>query len=392
MPPFCRLFQPAAGAELSGFATLVESGSDAILVIEISTTRVAYTNSAAAALLRLPREQINGATLGALCAPEENRPLIDCVQELVRRRGDVVLPEITSETGGAVKWLEPSAQVFVAEAWTFVRCTLRDVTERRKEAQRAETRRRFEALQRLAGGLSHDFNNMLTCIRGYSSIILETPGLPEDVREMIGLIDGAGVRATALSRRFLEFSRPDNYEPRPASVAGFLRNTLPALQQIAAPDARLVLDAIDERLFAMIDEAMLTKALAALVQNARDALPAPGDIQLGARAAIRRDLGQSTSIVGATIPVVEIAITDGGRGMSPVTLEQVFEPGFTMKKSAGAPGMGLPTAYRIAREHGGEVEIFSKQGTGTTVLFVLPRLVKVPENSGTDDAQSLGDD
>jgi signal transduction histidine kinase len=54
--------------------------------------------------------------------------------------------------------------------------------------------------------------------------------------------------------------------------------------------------------------------------------------------------------------------------------------------------MGLPTAYRIAREHGGEVEIFSKQGTGTTVLFVLPRLVKVPENSGTDDAQSLGDD
>jgi signal transduction histidine kinase len=265
------------------------------------------------------------------------------------------------------------------------------VTERRADAQRAEKRRQFEALQRLAGGLAHDFNNMLTCIRGYSSIILETPGLPEDVREMIGLIDGAGVRATTLSRRFLEFSRPDNFEPKPTSVAAFLSNALPALQQIGAPTARLLLGAIDERLFAMIDEVMLTKALAALVQNARDALTAPGEVQVEARAATRRDLGQSTLSLGSSIPVIEISITDRGRGMSPATLEQAFEPGFTMKKSAGAPGMGLPTAYRIAREHGGEVEIFSKQGTGTTVTVVLPRLFKVPEDPDASDVENLDD-
>jgi signal transduction histidine kinase len=371
---------------------LVESGSDAILVIELNSTRVAYANSAAAALLRMSREQITGAALTAFCAREKNRPLIDCVQELVRRRGEVIAPEICLEIDGAMKWLEPSAQTFAVGGWTFLRCLWRDVTEQRKDAQRAENRRKFEALQRLAGGLAHDFNNMLTCIRGYSSIVLETPGLPEDVREMVGLIDGAGVRATTLSRRFLEFSRPDNFEPKPASVAAFLRDTLPALQQIAAPSARVVLGEIDQGLFAMVDEAMLTKALAALVQNAREALSAPGDIQLEAHAGTRRDLGPSTPGSGSTIPVVEIALTDGGRGMSAAMLEQAFEPGFTMKKSAGAPGMGLPTAYRIAREHGGEVEISSKEGTGTTVLFVLPRLLKVPENSDASDTRNVDDD
>ncbi|WP_232756630.1 PAS domain-containing sensor histidine kinase [Thauera phenolivorans] len=248
-----------------------------------------------------------------------------------------------------------------------------DITEQRRAYRALAQAQKMEAIGQLAGGLAHDFNNMLAVVIGNLEGLQETLGAHPAVDEFVRPALDAATGGTELIRRLLAFARQQPIAPRPVEVnelvlgmARMIRRSIPAAIAIAtasrAPD-----------LLALTDPHQLENALLNLVFNARDAMPNGGELRiecslehLGAASAAELDL--------AAGDYVQIAVCDNGAGMDSATLARVFEPFFTTKKFGRGSGLGLAMVYGFLKQSGGGVRIRSRQAVGTTVAMLLPRL------------------
>ena len=228
---------------------------------------------------------------------------------------------------------------------------------------------KMEAVGRLAGGVAHDFNNVLTAISGYSELLLGdfAPGDPR--RLYAEEIRRAGQRAAAFTRQLLAFGRRQVLAPRVvdlnavvAQIHGLLRRLIP--ENIAVEfEPGLSLGHV------RVDEGRLDQAIVNLAVNARDAMPGGGRLRL----ATRNVETPPATPDGASERWVELAVSDNGCGMAPEVREHVFEPFFTTKERGKGTGLGLATVYGIVVQSGGRIEVESEPGSGTTFRLLFPR-------------------
>jgi signal transduction histidine kinase/CheY-like chemotaxis protein len=231
---------------------------------------------------------------------------------------------------------------------------------------------KMDAVGRLAGGVAHDFNNLLTVILSYSAMTIDALPRTNPLRADIEEIRDAGTRAAALTRQLLAFSRNAVLQPRLVNLNGVATNMERMLRRLIGEDVLLVLDLAADLHDVHADPGQLEQIIMNLAVNARDAMPGGGRLFLETRN--RRVTSEMSLRSGAGAgEFVTLTVRDEGGGMSPEVQAHLFEPFFTTKPPGKGTGLGLATVYGIVRQSGGEVEVTSSPGAGTTVTVHLPR-------------------
>ncbi len=268
--------------------------------------------------------------------------------------------------------------------------TFVDVTEHRRDAERraaleAQLQQawKLEAVGRLAGGVAHDFNNMLTVILGHAELALSSPGLP--TRASVGLqaIAHAGQQSAQLTRQLLAFARQQTVEPRVLDLNQAVAAMIPLLGRLAGEQISLVWRPGDDLPPVTIDPMQISQCLANLCVNARDAIRGVGQVTIETTDVT---LPSTDPVYAAWIEAgrfVVLSVTDNGRGIPSELRERIFEPFFTTKDQGEGTGLGLATVFGIARQNGGAVLVESALGHGSTFRVLLPattdELVDLPD-------------
>ncbi|HJN17052.1 MAG TPA: MASE3 domain-containing protein, partial [Armatimonadota bacterium] len=249
-----------------------------------------------------------------------------------------------------------------------------DVTQQKRLEEQARQKSKLESIGTLAGGVAHDFNNLLTGISGYSEIALES--LPadtqaaEDVREVSQLAERAGT----LTRQLLAFSRKQTLDPMILNVNELVENMSNLLMRVIGEDISLQFNPSADLGSISADPGQVEQVVMNLAVNARDAMPRAGRLTIETANAELDEVYASQHPGTEPGPYVMIAVSDTGCGMSPETLERIYEPFFTTKPEGQGTGLGLSTVYGIVAQHGGDVWVYSEPGQGTTFRIYLPRV------------------
>jgi len=232
----------------------------------------------------------------------------------------------------------------------------RDLTDSRQLEEQLRQAQKMEAIGQLAGGVAHDFNNILAAIMMQTGLS-NVPGVPDEVRENLEQIQLAAERAAELTRQLLMFSRRQLMQPRDVDVNELVKSLAKMLQRIIGETIALKLDLDPQPLVTRVDPGMMDQMLMNLAINSRDAMPSGGTLVIQTR----RD--------GAAI---QLRVHDTGAGISPEVLPRIFEPFFTTKEAGKGTGLGLATVFGIVQQHQGTVHVTSEPGRGTTFTVTIP--------------------
>lgn len=229
---------------------------------------------------------------------------------------------------------------------------------------------RLEAVGRLAGGVAHDFNNLVMIIKGYSDMLIDA--VPPQLRPQLEEIKKAGDRASALTRQLLAFSRKQVVETQILDPNQIVRNMVKMLRVLIGEDIELKTNLSDQVGRIEADPGQLEQVVMNLVVNARDAMPNGGRLTVETQAAHLDDAYAAAHAGVRTGDYVLISVTDNGTGMDKQTLAHVFEPFFTTKEQGKGTGLGLATVYGIVEQSKGHIVVDSELGVGTTFKVYLP--------------------
>ena len=241
---------------------------------------------------------------------------------------------------------------------------VRDVTQRRELEARLRHAHNMESVGRLAGGVAHDFNNMLTAMIGYMDLV--AAGLPPEAEEQLFITQAleAADQASDLTRQLLAFARRQPVQPTAQDVNALLERMAPLLRRLVPENVEIVTRAEAHPGWVLADAGQLEQVLMNLAFNARDAMPEGGRLTLLAGNERGAALG------GGEVVVLEVA--DTGVGMDAETMARAFEPFYTTKPEGHGSGLGLATVYGIVQQFGGQVEVSSERGLGARFRVLLP--------------------
>ena len=239
----------------------------------------------------------------------------------------------------------------------------------RKSEEHLGQVRKFEEIGRLAGGLAHHLNNLLTVVTGYSELLLTQVAETDPRHGEIAKIRAAGERAAELTRELLAFSRRQFLRPRAVEVNRFLSERSTSLRDLAGRSVRFTFSPGKDAGSIRVDPEPLYQALVHLVANARDAMPGGGELNLSTAAAEQK--GQIEGIDAAPGWYAVLTVQDTGSGIDAETRARIFQPFASLK--TGSEGMGLPSIYGFVKQSGGYIFVDSRPGQGTTFRIYFPR-------------------
>ncbi len=243
---------------------------------------------------------------------------------------------------------------------------------------------KMEAVGQLTAGIAHDFNNLLAVIMGNVELAQITKNRNE-VDALLTEAHNATERGAELTRRLLAFGRKASLTPEVKDINSVIRNLAPLVRRSLLSSIRIELDLCPHPCVTKVDVSQLESALLNLAINARDAMEGSGRLVIGTRLTAKHS--EDDVAVDAAVPSVMIFVQDNGPGISSGTLARVFEPFFTTKPVGKGSGLGLAMVYGFAKQSGGEAEIQSEPGVGTTVKLFFPSI----EDTRLAEARSVTD-
>jgi len=269
-----------------------------------------------------------------------------------------------------------------------LRGTLQDITERVNLQAQLNQAQKIESIGRLAGGVAHDLNNLLSPILGYSEMLRDDLDPEDDRRESVDEIMSAGLRARDLVRQLLAFSRKQILEFKPIDLNKVVAGLKKLLQRTIREDIEMSFDLSPEPEVVMADMGQIEQVIMNLAVNAADAMPKGGQLTIETS---NVDLDEEYAKNHQSAEPgrhVMLAISDTGHGMDEETQEHIFEPFFSTKGEHGT-GLGLSTVYGIVKQHGGNIWVYSEPGRGTTFKIYLPVADKLEAEEKARPEQSL---
>jgi PAS domain S-box-containing protein len=249
---------------------------------------------------------------------------------------------------------------------------MRDITTHRNLEAQLRQSQKIEAVGTLAGGVAHDFNNILTAILGHAQIALMRTGAESPQRLNLEQIFAAATRAAALTRSLLAFSRKQVVNLTSVEVNDLLRRFDAFARRLIREDIALTTVCADEVLTVKADTSQLEQVMMNLVTNARDAMPQGGALTIAARRVELDETYITAHGYGKIGSYACISVSDTGAGMDEMTRQKIFEPFFTTKEVGKGTGLGLAMVYGIVKKHDGFINVDSEPAQGTTFTIYLP--------------------
>jgi two-component system, cell cycle sensor histidine kinase and response regulator CckA len=295
---------------------------------------------------------------------------------------------------GRVKYVQARGEVLYDSEGRLLRSvgTVQDITkdklvEEEKSSLEAQLQhaQRMESVGRLAGGVAHDFNNMLGVILGHAEIAIESLDPTSPLLPPLEEILKAATRSADLTRQLLAFARKQTVTPKVLNLNTAIADMLKMLQRLIGEDIHLTWQPAPDLWSIKVDPAQIDQILANLCVNARDAIADIGEITIETRNSTFDDDYCATHPGFLTGEYVRIAVSDSGSGMDKETLGHIFEPFFTTKAAGTGTGLGLATVYGVVRQNNGFINVYSEPEHGATFEIYLPRYI----SSGTS-ARSEG--
>jgi two-component system, cell cycle sensor histidine kinase and response regulator CckA len=346
------------------------------LAVTISTEaegRYLEVNEAFLQMLGYELREVIGRTAQELDFWEEPSQRLEMIRQLKESGRVAGFPTQFTTSKGERRQAEVSAEAVELEGQRCMLAITRDITETRQLEEQLRQANKMEAVGLLAGGISHDFNNLLNVILGNTDLLLEKmqSGKPQHYAEAI---KKATQRATQLTRQLLAFSRKQALRPALLDVNAVVSDVVKILRHLVGEDVHIVVE--DEPNLASVwaDPGQVEQILMNLATNARDAMPNGGIFTIRTENA---ELGPDHIVHHPYVApgrYVRLSVSDTGLGMSEEVQSRAFEPFFTTKPLGGGTGLGLATVYGIVKQSGGYVWISSVLGAGTTFDIYLPRV------------------
>jgi PAS domain S-box-containing protein len=245
-----------------------------------------------------------------------------------------------------------------------------DVTERLHLEEQLRNAQQLEAIGRLAGGVAHDFNNILSIIMGHGELLLAT-GVDERSRIGLEQMRRAAERAASLTQQLLAFSRKQVLQPKVLDLNDTVADVQKMLSRVIGEDIELIARLHPSLMAVKADPGQVEQVLMNLAVNARDAMPHGGKLAMEtSNLEIPEDEARDLDLAAGRY--VMLRVTDTGNGMDAVTLAHIFEPFFTTKPMGKGTGLGLSTVYGIVKQSGGGIQVESVPGSGTAFRIYLP--------------------
>jgi two-component system, cell cycle sensor histidine kinase and response regulator CckA len=249
-----------------------------------------------------------------------------------------------------------------------------DITQRKQLEEQFRRAQKMEAIGRLAGGVAHDFNNILTVITGYGQMVLESVGDNAELRSQLEEVLRAADHASVLTSQLLVFSRHQVSRHEPVDLGDLVQRLEKMLRRLIGEDIRLETTAEPDLGLVRADVAQIEQIIMNLAVNARDAMPKGGLLSIELQN-VELDSWYSETHVGVEEgPYVMLAVSDTGTGIPPEVRARLFEPFFTTKERGKGTGLGLSTVYGIVKQSGGHVWVYSENNKGTVFKIYLPRV------------------
>jgi hypothetical protein len=378
------------------FTGLLEAAPDA-MVCAGRDGRIALVNAQAERLFGYTRDELIGQPMEILVpddardshpghragymADPQPRPMGAGMQLAGRRRDGTTFPA------------EISLSAIDTEEGILVTAAVRDVSERLEnqaererlltQAERDRLERqlhqsqRLESLGQLAGGVAHDFNNLLGVISNYAAFASEQLASEQatlnlaDIRDDISQVEQAAERAASLTHQLLAFARQEVIQPRALNLSDVVNGVEQLLLRTLGEHVELITDLAGQLCPVLADPGQIEQVLVNLAVNARDAMPQGGKLTIQT---VMADVGEPAATQLSLEPgrYVTLKVSDTGTGIPPHILDRVCEPFFSTKPKGEGSGLGLATVYGIITQAGGQLQIFSEAGLGTTCTAYLP--------------------
>lgn len=339
----------------------------AMAIVRLADLRVVDINARCCDLLDLSRDAIVGASTSDLLIrmPDaEHEALEDVVRSGRTSRGLPV--RFHTRAGTPIEALVSIEQVELGGGRAAL-LLMEDVRERKGLEERLVNAQKMDAIGRLAGGIAHEFNNLLTAIMNAGSLALAEIDRPEVVEDHLNRIDGASHRAALLTRQLLAFGRRQALRPERVDVSSVLEEMRTLLPSVLGEDVRLDVTAPPGLPHVRADRSQLKQVILNLAANARDAMPHGGRLWI----ALAEVAADGASDQGTE---VQLSVSDEGVGMSAQVQQHLFEPFFTTKDPGERGGLGLAAVYGIVAQSGGRILVDSEPGRGTVVKVLFPAL------------------
>ncbi len=370
------------------------------LLIDPSTTMIVDANIAASRFYGWSVEQLKTMRIDQIntLSPEQVRLEVEKVRsgqqlhfEFRHRRADGSIRDVEVYSG-AVPFGEKGLLYSV----------IHDITERRLLEEQLRVAQKMESVGRLAGGVAHDFNNMLAAIMGFTELaMVKAQGMPE-VEEPLREVEKAAMRSADLTRQLLAFARRQPAKPESLDVNEAVRGMLKILKRLLGEEVSLEWMPGDSVGMVRMDPSQLDQILANLCVNARDAIAGSGSVTVSTQG-VNLDADYVRQNSGA-LPgsFVCLSVEDSGAGIPAELLSEIFEPFFTTKEVGKGTGLGLSTVYGVVKQNGGFIDVSSQLGKGTRFSIFLPMhepdnesrraSVVVPAGNGGSETVLIVDD
>jgi PAS domain S-box-containing protein len=352
------------------YRALVEHAADAVLVLG-RDGQILEANRRAEEMLGRPRTGIAGQALSDLVSEERRESVRAQIQGVFSGRAIPGDETVLRGADGREIWANYSLSRVEGEGVALA--LLRDVTHQKQIEQQLRESQKIEAVGRLAGGVAHDFNNVLAVILGCAGFLIEELAGEPDLRRDVEEIAKAGQRAATLTRQLLAFSRKQVLQPEELDLNVVVTDMEKMLRRLIGEHINLFTVRAEGLGLVKADPGQLTQVIMNLVVNARDAMPDGGLLTLRT-ANVELDGTEEPAALARRGSYVLLEVRDTGCGMSEQVQAHIFEPFFTTKPKDKGTGLGLATVYGIVAQSGGHIAVESEVGMGTTFRIYLPRI------------------
>jgi PAS domain S-box-containing protein len=295
---------------------------------------------------------------------------------------------LRTKTGDILTVLS-SAEMIDIEGETCILAVILDITDRKKLETQLLHAQKMDAIGQLAGGVAHDFNNIITAIISYSYLMKNKLGENDPSKDNVDKIIALSDRAAQITRGLLAFSRKQFYEFVPVRINDIIREIQNLLLNFISEDIELKTELTSLEPTIIADKTQIEQIVVNLVTNARDAMPEGGAITLETGLAEMSDDFIKVNGFGRVGKYVLLSIKDTGTGMDEETKLKIYEPFFTTKEVGKGTGLGLSIIYGIVKEHKGYIDVKTGPGIGTTFLIYFPQIETKVKGSEESPRRSI---